>query len=71
MLANIGLTLGKVGISLLMSLLTETFIKKALIAALEQLVKKTQSDLDDRLLSAAKEAWGESPPAKLTSSPQD
>lgn len=58
MLANIGLTLGKVGLSLLMSLLTETFIKKALIAALEQLVKKTQSDLDDKLLAAAKDAWG-------------
>jgi hypothetical protein len=64
MLANIGLTLGKVGLSLLMSLLTETFIKKALIAALEQLVKKTQSDLDDRLLAAAKMAWGESEPEK-------
>lgn len=50
--------LGKVGMSLLMSLLTEAFIKKAVIACLELLVKRTESDIDDKILKAAKEAWG-------------
>jgi hypothetical protein len=53
----VGAILGKVGISLVMSLLTETFIKKALLATLEYLVKKTASDVDDKVLAAAREAW--------------
>jgi len=57
-MVNVGLLLGKIGTSLLMSLLTETFIKKMLVIALEQLVKKTDADWDDKLLKDAKEAWG-------------
>lgn len=41
-----------------MSLLTEAFIKRALIVALEKLAKKTQTDTDDKLVQAAKETWG-------------
>lgn len=60
----IALVLGAVGktlLSLLTALLTEKFLKKAIIASLEKLVDKTQSDFDNRLLAAAKEAWEESP----------
>lgn len=54
-------TLGKTVLSLLTALLTEKFLKKAIIASLEKLVDKTQSDFDNQLLAAAKEAWEESP----------
>ena len=57
-MASIGAVLGKVGMSLVMSLMTEAFIKKLLVAALEYLVKKTESDVDDKVLAAAKESWG-------------
>lgn len=50
-------TLGGVAIHMLTSLLTEAFLKRALLIALEKLVKKTESDADDKLLEAAKEAW--------------
>lgn len=49
--------LGKIAMSLLMSLMTEAFLKKALLVGLEKLVKRTESDADDKLLEAAKEAW--------------
>lgn len=52
-------TVGKVLLGLLTSLLTERFLKKTIIAVLEKIVDKTQSDLDNKILSAAKEAWGE------------
>lgn len=50
-------SLGAIGMHMLMSLLSEVFLKKALIIGLEKLVKKTESDADDKLLEAAKEAW--------------
>ncbi len=52
---------GKLAMSLLMSLLTESFLKKALIIGLEKVVKLTASDVDDKLLKAAEEAWGTKP----------
>lgn len=52
-------TLGAVGLHLLTSLVTEAFLKKALIIGLEKLVKKTSNEIDDKLLAAAEEAWGE------------
>lgn len=58
MFAGIALSLGKIGLSMLMSLITESFLKQALILGLEKLVKRTESDLDDKLLKAAEEAWG-------------
>jgi hypothetical protein len=57
--ATILASVGKVLLSLLTSLLTEKFIKKTIIAVLEKIVDKTQSDLDNKILAAAKEAWGE------------
>lgn len=51
--------LGKVLMSMLTSLMTEKFLKRAIIAGLEKVVDKTKSDLDDKLLAYAKEAWGE------------
>lgn len=49
--------LGKIGMQLLMSLMTEAFLKRAVLIGLEKLVKRTESDADDQLLAAAKEAW--------------
>jgi len=57
-LSTLGAALGRTLLHLLTSLMTETFFKKAIVASLEKLVKRTQSDLDDQLLAAAKEAWG-------------
>jgi hypothetical protein len=48
---------GKILLSLLTSLLTEKFLKKTVIAVLEKVVNKTESDLDNQILAAAKEAW--------------
>lgn len=48
---------------LLMKLLAEPFLKKAIIIGLEHLVKMTETEADDQLLTAAKEAWGEKPVA--------
>lgn len=50
--------MGKVLLSMVTALFTEKFLKVAIIHGLEKLVVKTQSDLDDKLLAAAKEAWG-------------
>lgn len=50
--------LGKVLLSMFTALFTEKFLKIAIVSGLEKLAKKTQSDLDDKLLAAAKEAWG-------------
>jgi len=55
--------LGKSLLSLLMALLTEKFLKKGIIAVLEEIADKTQSDLDNKLLAAAKEAWEDKPDA--------
>ena len=57
-LSALGAALGKTLLHLLTSLMTEAFFKKAIVASLEKLVKRTQSDLDDQLLAAAKSAWG-------------
>lgn len=53
--------MGKVLLSMMTSLVTESFMKKAIILGLEKLARRSSSDLDDRLLAAAKEAWGEAP----------
>jgi len=49
---------GKVLLSMITALFTEKFLKTAIINGLEKLAAKTQNDLDDKLLVAAKEAWG-------------
>ena len=43
--------------SMAMSLVTKNFLKKIIIFGLEKIVKATESDADDKLLQAAKEAW--------------
>lgn len=48
----------QIATSIGMSLLTEAFIKRALVVALEKLAKKTKTDTDDKLVQAAKETWG-------------
>lgn len=49
---------GKVLLSMITALFTEKFLKVAIINGLEKLVDKTESDLDNKLLAAAKSAWG-------------
>ena len=43
--------------SMLLSLVTESFIKHAVVLGLEKLVAKTESDMDNKLLEEAKKAW--------------
>lgn len=50
-------TLGKIGLSMLMSLLTEGVLKKAIVVALEHLSKRTATDEDDKLVQIIKDAW--------------
>jgi hypothetical protein len=49
--------LGGIGMKLLMSLLTEAVIKRIIIIALEKLVAKTATDVDNKLLKVVKETW--------------
>lgn len=49
---------GRVLASMGLALLSEAFIKYLVVKGLEQLVKKTESNIDDDLLKAAKASWG-------------
>ena len=51
----VGVSLANLGAALI----TEAFLKKIIIIALEKLVKKTETDVDDKILQLAKEAWNE------------
>ena len=51
-------TLGGILLGMGMSLLTEKVIKSLIVLGLEKLVKKTESDADDKVLQEAKKAWG-------------
>jgi hypothetical protein len=53
----VGGAVGKVLLSLVTSLLTETVLKKVIILLLEKVSAKTENDLDNQLLAIAKEAW--------------
>ena len=57
-MAGIGLLLGRTALAMLTSLMTEKFVKKMLIAGLEQIVRRTETAEDDKLLAAAKAEWG-------------
>jgi len=46
--------------SLLMSLMTEKFMKKLIVWSLEWIVTKTENTRDDQLLRLVKRAWDES-----------
>jgi hypothetical protein len=67
--------LGKVLLSLLASLVTETFLKRIILAGVETLSKKTAADFDDKLAAAMREAWfpSESAPSSggSSSSPEE
>lgn len=56
-LTALGAALGKTVLHLITSLMTEKFFKTAIIAGLEKLVARTENDVDNKLLAAAKEAW--------------
>lgn len=56
-LGAMGGTLAKIVISMIMSLLTEEFLKKSIVIGLSKLVKMTATDADDKLLEAAKKSW--------------
>ena len=62
--------LGKVLLSMVTALFTEKFLKTAIIHGLEKLVVRTQSNLDDQLLAAAKEAWGYTEPKSTDQPPE-
>lgn len=56
-LQTIGITVVKLLLGMLTSLLTETFLKAIIIEALQMLVNRTDNEWDNRLLEKAKEAW--------------
>lgn len=43
--------------SLLLKLLTETFLKDVAIQALEEAAKLTDNDVDDEMVKSVKKAW--------------
>jgi hypothetical protein len=59
LLSAVGAVLGKLGISLLTSLLTEAVLKKLILLALKRIVDKTQNEIDNQVLAICMEAWGE------------
>jgi hypothetical protein len=54
-------TLGTVALHMLTQLMTEKVLKKMIILGLEKLAARTQTDVDDQLVKAAKEAWEDKP----------
>lgn len=48
---------GTAALGLATSLVTEAFLKKAIIIILERVVARTESDIDDQLLAHAKQVW--------------
>ena len=50
--------LGATAVKMLMQLLTESFLRKAVVLGLERLANLTETDADNQLVLAAKEAWG-------------
>jgi uncharacterized membrane protein len=59
---TVGGVFGKVLLSLLTTLLTETVLKRVIILLLEKVSSKTANDLDNQLLAIAKEAWEQPKP---------
>jgi hypothetical protein len=57
-LLGVGATLGGVLVKMAAQLVTEAFLKRAIISGLEAAVKRSETEEDDKLLKAAKEAWG-------------
>lgn len=57
-LLGVGATLGGVLVKMAAQLVTEAFLKRAIVSALEAAVKKSETPEDDKLLQEAKKAWG-------------
>lgn len=57
-LAQAGTLIGGVLMSMAAQLLTERFLKRLVVQALEAVVKKTETDEDNKVLEEAKKAWG-------------
>ena len=53
-LGTLGATLAKMGLALV----TEKFIKRLIVDALQVVVNRTETPEDNKLLETAKEAWG-------------
>jgi hypothetical protein len=49
--------LGKVAVSLLMSLATESFIKSFVLAGLEWAAKQSENEVDDKIVESVRQAW--------------
>lgn len=56
-------SVGGIAASLGMQLVTETFAKRAIVAAMRALVRKTESELDDELVEDVAAAWNLPPKA--------
>lgn len=50
--------LGTALVNIASSLLTEAFLKRLIVRALEAAAKKSESDTDDKIVKDIKEAWG-------------
>ena len=50
---------GSILIKLATALATEAFLKEMIIIVLTKIVKRTESEVDDRILLEAMKAWGE------------
>ncbi len=55
--AVVAATLGKLGLSLLMSLLTESFLKKMIVHSLRTMATWTETPFDDQVARDVAEAW--------------
>lgn len=55
--ASVAGTVGAVLLRMIMGLISERFIRQAVIMALEKLVKMSATEEDDKLLQLAKESW--------------
>lgn len=58
MFAALGITLGKIAIGMVSSLITESFLKSLVVHGLQKVADKTETDLDNQVLEAARKAWG-------------
>lgn len=56
-LNTIGIVLIKTLVGMLTALLSETFLKQAIIECLQMLVDRTSNEWDNHLLDKAKETW--------------
>lgn len=56
-LAPVGIALSKTALNILISLASETFVRRALVHAVEKLAKKTATDWDNQLAVSLRATW--------------